>query len=279
MRSRSRHAELKRLADLFLPAALGRLLQRRFAAVQWKGRYETWKDAQARSGDYGGQAYLSRLEAAVTKVLNGQAAYERDTVAFYDTEVRWPLVGCLLWAASLSGNRLRVLDFGGSLASVYLQHRCVFGDLSDVAWSVVDRDPVVALGRRVYAGRREPVSFYSDLETCIAEQSPATLLVSNTLQYLECPNELLEKASADCFSTLILDNVMLAPNGRSSYIAVQQTRNSIYTAKYPCWFFDPGQIRATLHRHWELVCEWPSDFPVSVPGGHLGGFLFKRRTP
>jgi hypothetical protein len=84
------------------------------------------------------------------KVKEGKGAYERDSVIFEIIEYEWHLLACLLWIAACNNNSLRVLDYGGSLGSLYYQHRDFLKYISDLRWTVVEQKSFVKCGKEQF---------------------------------------------------------------------------------------------------------------------------------
>ena len=99
------------------------------------GDFQTWAAAAAEAGGYYDPSILDKTAKAASKVKNGTAAFERDSVLFDEIQYSWPVLAGLLWAASSGGNELNVLDFGGSLGTSYFQNR---GFLQHVAHSTLE---------------------------------------------------------------------------------------------------------------------------------------------
>src|ERR1700686_2222088 len=90
---------------------------------EFVGNYAAWADAKAASSGYVSDIILEKVKISLQKVKNGEAQFERDSVLFDKIEYSWPLLAGLLWVASREGNRLNLVDFGGSLGSSYYQNR------------------------------------------------------------------------------------------------------------------------------------------------------------
>ena len=71
---------------------------------------------------YAANSILQRVADSIQKVRRGEAAFERDGVAFPREDYRFPLLAALMYVAARE-RRLTVLDFGGSLGSTYFQNR------------------------------------------------------------------------------------------------------------------------------------------------------------
>src|SRR5262245_37179159 len=114
--------------------------------VWFRGDFSTWADARSLSTGYDAPDILEKVRRSTLAVVSGSAAFERDSVAFENTEYSLPLLACLLYVATRSANRLDVLDFGGSLGSSYWQNRKLLTHLDHLRWSVVEQPHFVEVG-------------------------------------------------------------------------------------------------------------------------------------
>src|SRR5690348_7188183 len=125
---------IKSLARMWCPPILwswARQVSRRDGVV-FEGDYASWADAKRASTGYDSAKIFERVRDAALKVKQGEAAFERDSVCFYEEEYRWPSLACLLAIAAERQGHLRVLDLGGSLGSYYYQHRKLLSLLKPV---------------------------------------------------------------------------------------------------------------------------------------------------
>jgi putative methyltransferase (TIGR04325 family) len=245
----------------------------------WFGDYATWSEARAASTGYDGGAIIDKVGAALLKVKNGEAVYERDSVLFDEVQYSWPLLSALLWVASLRKGRLRVVDFGGSLGSSYFQNRSFLAHLDELRWTVVEQAAFVERGKRDFEG---PVlRFQPTLEAAIADDRPDLLLLSSVLSYLEDPWALLDAMLAKGIPHVVIDLTGFMENGRER-ITVQRVPPEIYEASYPCRFLSREGLLARFSRDYELKaafpCELNSEFTVDGDRGRYEGFIFTRKV-
>jgi putative methyltransferase (TIGR04325 family) len=173
----------------------------------------------------------------------GEAAFERDSVAFQRVEYAWPLLAALLWVASKSRGELRVLDFGGSLGSTFYQNRAFLAGLREVRWSVVEQPGHVEVGRREF--QDEQLRFYTTVETAAAESAPNVVLLSSVLQYLDRPHEILGRILDLRCEHVLLDRTTVW-DGAEDRLCVQRVPPDIYDASYPCWVFSEAGLVSQL---------------------------------
>ena len=217
------------------------------------GDYSSWADAMAASTGYDSEIILERTRAALLKVKNGEAVYERDSVLFQKIQYAWPLLAGLMWVAARSGGRLNVLDFGGSLGSTYFQNRCFLERLPAVRWNIVEQPRQVKVGKADFED--EHLKFYGDINACLAETQPNVIVLSSVLQYLEQPFDVLRTLLASPCNHLIVDRTPFW-DGPEDRLCVQYVPASIYAASYPSWIFSLHRFRCLLNEGWDIVAEF-----------------------
>ena len=246
--------------------------------LSYTGNYNSWQEAQSASGGYDAALILDRVRDSLLKVKDGKAAYERDSVLFDEVQYSWPLLTGLLWAASRNGNRLNLVDFGGSLGSSYYQNRTFLAHLPELRWSIIEQHNFVQCGKKDF--ETEQLKFYFTLDDCMAERHPDTLLLCSVLPYLEQPYELLQEAMDRGFDTIIIDRTPVLLTG-DDRITVQHVPPSIYQASYPAWFLNKTKFCRFLEPAYELVAEFEAlagEISLEDVTAHEKGFIFKRRS-
>lgn len=239
----------------------------------WHGDYPDHATAARMCGDYSDPEILRKVESAVTAVLRGEAAFERDGVAFAAAEFRWQLLSCLLHSLR-TRQRLSVLDVGGSLASCWLQHR-TWLDLPEVSWAIVEQTNYCAAGRLHFRGLR-PL-FFDNLDEAIAASRPTLLLCSSSLQYLPDPWSLLgHPALRD--SDLLIDLTPVTDRGRDRF-TIQRVPPSIYKASYPCRILDESRLAAVAALGRRLTATWVNPVDMRLPGCFYRGLFATRSDP
>lgn len=223
----------------FLLNALSSISGRR---SRWTGNYPDWASASAETSGYDANIIFDVVRKAAAAVRDGEALWERDSTCFYHEEYNWQLLACLMTAAASSEGSLHVLDFGGALGSVYMQHRKILSELQDCSWSVVEQPHVVACGRDEFS--TASLKFYETIEKCFSNQPVNVVLFSSVLQYVEDPYELLKKVVKMKPNAIIIDRTPLASEGER--ITVQRVPSNIYSASYPCRFLNRDYLQTIL---------------------------------
>jgi putative methyltransferase (TIGR04325 family) len=239
-------SKVKSFLKEFLPPFMLRLLRKRSRA--WSGRYLSWTDAIQDCDGYNQAQILQTVDKAMEKIVSGEYPYERDSVLFDEVQYSWPVLTGLLWSCALQG-RLDVLDFGGSLGTVYYQNRKFLSRLP-LCWNVVEQSNYVTLGKNKY--ETEQLRFHANLEDCIKTSSINTLLISSSLQYIPDPESFLRDVVSKNIPFIILDRLSLI-NTDEHRLTKQTVPPQIYKASYPCWFFSEKRILAPILERYELV--------------------------
>jgi putative methyltransferase (TIGR04325 family) len=208
--------------------------------VRLEGNFATWEAAAARCVGYEDGEILSKVLAATLKIKQGEAAFERDSVAFDEIEYSWPVLATLMWTAARNGGKLNVLDFGGALGSSYFQNAKFLQYLQNVRWGVVEQHHFVVAGQQHI--QNQHLRFYSSIEDCLRENQVNVVLLSGVLQYLPSPYDFLDKLIAVKAEAIILDRTCYSTSQGVHSIKVQHVPESIYKATYPCHILDEGRL-------------------------------------
>lgn len=268
----------RRLIKGLLPPLLTEWLRYR-RGIRFVGNYATWRQAVEDSSGYDEAHILQAVKKASLQVIRGEAAFERDSVAFPEPDYPWPLIAVLLRAASETDGRLHVLDFGGALGSTWFQCRDFLQSMHEITWSVVEQQHYVRCGSMIHA-RDRVLSFHESVEdvpkVC---GSPNFVLISSTLQYLEHPRMVLEELAATGCRYLVVDRTPYVSEGRTR-LSVQKVPDSIYPASYPVWLFSKPEIIGYLSADFELVAQFDAVDGRIGWGANRANFLglvFRRR--
>jgi len=241
------------IKDWLPPVATRWLRDLRGGSIRFSGNYASWAEASAHSDGYDAEAILAKVLEATLAVKRGEAAYERDSVIFRQIDYVWPLLAGLMWAAARAGGRLNVLDFGGSLGSLYFQHRRFLGSLPEIHWNIVEQAHYVECGKAHIEDAT--LRFYPDVAACLAENVPNVILLSSVLQYLPHPVDLLDELRDIGSAVMMIDRTPIAavPADR---LLVQTVPASVCAASYPMWVFSESALLACLQRDWRMVSRY-----------------------
>ena len=235
----------------------------------------TWEAAQAQSSGYDAGEILNRVKTSTQAVLRDEAVFERDGVAFTAPQYRWPVLAGLLEVAARDGE-LKVLDVGGSLGSLYWQHREFFTGIK-VSWGVVEQPDFVAVGKDL---DQSSIDFFSSVTEYLESVTPNVVLLSSVLQYLPNPEQTLHELLAIPANTVILDRTPISA-AVSNIPCLQVVPQHIYAGSYPAWIFSNIWLRNQL-TGWEIVAEFDGIEPAGQTKNGIDfnwdGLIARRRT-
>lgn len=214
----------------------------------------SWEEAAARAGGYDSTEILDRVTQSTKAVLAGEALFERDGVVFHDPEYRWPVAYALEASVARHGE-LRVLDVGGSLGSVYWQHRALLPK-QIASWTVIEQSDFVERGRTLNAA---PLSFARDLTEARQFGPWHVALLSSVMQYLPHPWEVLASVLDSGVDCLVIDRTPFHA-GESDIPTVQRVPAHIFSASYPAWILSDSRLSTALDG-WRILARFPGIEP------------------
>ena len=229
------------------------------------------------STGYESDLILRKVLEATLKVKRGEAAFERDSVAFPQIEYSWPLVSNLMFAASTCHGGLDVVDFGGSLGSAYFQNIQFLEPLSRIRWAVVEQPHFVDVGRLEIEDER--LRFFASINDAITGVRPQVLLLGSVLQYLPDPFATLATLLDIPWQQVIVDRTAFVLGRGIDRLTVQTVPPIIYAASYPAWFLSKSKFMAIFAKEYDLFTTWTCDdrYPLEGEITSFEGHCFMRK--
>lgn len=242
----------------FIPPILNTLRWYSFK-YGWKGSYKTYEDAKEKCNGYDENHILQRIIETTSKVKNGEAAYERDGIIYDQVRINFHLLNVLLLVSAGNGNKLTIIDFGGSLGTSYYQNIGYLSHLSSLNWCIIEQPKFVEVGKQSF--ENEHIKFFSSIEECLSKYpNPDLVLISSVLQYIPKPYDLLKKIQSYNIPNLMLD--LVGYNDKvEDRITVQNVPPIFYgiEASYPCIFFNRGRLESQLNTNYSKVFDFISE--------------------
>lgn len=274
---------LKSMRPSLLSVAIRRLksLHRKIRASggnnDWTGNFNSWSEAQALCSGYDAASILDTVLKVVLKVKNGEAAFERDGVAFDDYQYSVHVQSTLMEIAKKLNRVMVVADFGGSLGSLYFQYkRFLGGHLA--TWNVIEQPHFVVAGKKYVED--EVLKFYPDFESLQRTDQPDLLILSSVLCYMEKPYDWIDKFCSWNVPYILIDRTAFIIG--EERITIQQVPSEIYNASYPAWFLNEQKFLEALLPQYRLIRELPDtiDGENFVDGlrCYRKGFYLQRRS-
>lgn len=199
---------------------------------------------------YASNAILERVADSIQKVRRGEAAFERDGIAFQNEEYRFPLLAALLYVATQE-RRLTVLDFGGSLGSTYFQNRKLLTNFP-IDWNVVEQENFVDYGKTYVP----EVNFYRSIAECSQRKNINCLLISCSINYVDDPQKYFRDALNVDAKYLIVERTYFnfEPVNR---IAIEHVPELIYKAVYPITLLNIREFESLVTQKYQPVFYLP----------------------
>ena len=265
---------LKQIIKKITPPIFLDIFRRGITKYGFFGNFPTWEGAVNASTGYNSDEIIKKVKRSLLKVKSGEAVYERDSVLFDKIHYSWPLLASLLWIASQKGNKLNLIDFGGSLGSSYFQNRKFLLHLKELKWNIVEQKKIVECGKKYF--ENEHLNFYYNLVDCIKEQNPDLILLSSVIQYIEKPYDLLKKIINYGLEFIIIDRTAFI-KGDKDRLTIQKVSPKIYKASYPAWFFSETKFLKYFEEEYKLIEEFEAlgKDMANIPSRYKG-FIFRR---
>lgn len=250
----------------------------------WFGNFNSWDEVQSIASGYDAENILKKTKESLLKVKNGEAVYERDSVLFDKKEYPYAIISSLLYIAVKNGNKLNVIDFGGSLGSTWFQVRDFIPSDIEVSWSIVEQAAYVKEGKEHFAD--DILDFYFSIDECIAAKKEITvILLSGVVQYLEKPHDFLQQLIDYKIDYLLFDRTAFILGNGPDRLTLQSVSPDIYEAQYPSWFFnEPGFLK--YFKDYVIKADFApfveGERSISIDNEAVAydkGFLFERLKP
>ncbi len=220
----------------------------------WYGDFATWDEAKEKSVGYGAGNILEKVKRSILAVKNDPALFEKDTLLYplYQYPYNFQTLSGFLYISQLNDNRLRVVDFGGSLGSSYFQHRRMLDHLAELDYRVVEQNHFVETGRKELEDGR--LSFHDDLEDCLAAGKPDCVLFSGVLQYLEKPFDRLQEVIRYKVRFIVIDRTPFYVD-RPERITIQRIPPEYHDASLPYRIFNYAAFKEQFLPYYSVVME------------------------
>ncbi|MNX23217.1 hypothetical protein D3C86_532110 [compost metagenome] len=248
----------------------------------WFGNYNTWDEAKSSASGYEAGNILEKTKQSLLKIKNGEATYERDSVLFDKKEYLYAIISSLLYIAVKNGNKLNVIDFGGSLGSTWFQVRDFIPVEIEISWSIVEQTAYVEEGKKHFVD--DVLDFYFNIDDCtMAKKNVNVVLLSSVLQYLEKPHEFLDRLTNYKIDYLLFDRTAFINGPSLDRLTIQIVPPEIYDARYPSWFFNEDKFLNHFNDYQLKADFFPyigSERSIAIDHQFIGydkGFLFEKK--
>ena len=228
-----------------------------------EGSFTSFSEASTYCKGYNSSAVLEKVSSAVTKVLDGEAIYERDGFTFND-KPQGLMVRNIFQEILEIGDS--VIDFGGGLGGTYINNRDIIPMLKQ--FIVVEQANFVLAGNNLMEKYNLPVRF----SECIPSlgQSPKLIILSSVLQYIDNPYKVLESILAETPEYVLIDRTAF---GRDSLWHLQLNKD-VYSddISYPFRCINKRKMLSYFSGY-SLLQTWSNSFDPRTP--EHSGLLFR----
>ena len=210
--------------------------------------FNNWQSAQNQCDGYGNTAILESIVKASKAVSKGDALYERDGVTFRHFAENAHLVSALKHIVATKGH-FQVLDFGGALGSIYRQHRWFLSDFTEFIWCVVEQNHFAETGKRMFENNK--LKFETSISTAFNQYKPNIAVISNALQRLERPYDVLNDLVNQDIPYLFIDRLPVISEPENRIIRSVFPARSCH-ASYPSWLFSESEFKKSLLKNYRI---------------------------
>jgi putative methyltransferase (TIGR04325 family) len=215
--------------------------------LRFEGNFPDFGKAMNAAAGYDDAKILEKVVSATRLVVSGSAAAERDGILLTDEQPPWFAIAGLA-SAVRDPNNFHVVDFGGSLGSVYRVAKAYLPGLT--RWTVIEQPHYVAAGIEFADGELA----FEESFSAAARASPIdAVLFSSVLQYLPDPAEACTNADESGANRIIIDRTPFW-QGLGDKYTVQKLPRRWYGADYACRIFDEHSL-AMLLPNWRVVAQ------------------------
>ncbi len=209
------------------------------------GPFKTWNEAKKLSHGYHHKDIFIKTKKAALEILKKNYGYERDSVIFYDNNYNKYLVSKI---NSLKKKVVNILDYGGSLGSLYFQNKKKIN--KKIVWSIVDLKKIIQEGKRNFESR--DLKFFFNLESYQKKILPDILILSSSLQYLKNYHDILSRLVSLKPKYIFILKTPFSEKGQNQ-IFIQKIPSNIYNSSYPFWRLDLGVLFKLLSNKYKLL--------------------------
>lgn len=252
--------KFQKLSRDWMPPIIFKYLKFFFKKRSISGSYANWAEASKNSIGYDSNEILSKVLRATLNAIQ-LGGYERDGVHFPPREYSWPIVCGVLLGALGRPDGTNVLDFGGALGGLYLQHKKILTSIPNLRWSIVEQSHFIdAAKKNIHVHN---LDFHYSINDYLLKSKPNIVVFSSVLQYIENLDKILDEVAKSGAKYLVIDRTPFQSEDKHA-IKVQKVSKSIYNASYPIRIFSKQALLACLDGSWSLFASGVSPEGVTI---------------
>lgn len=269
---------LLRLSKKIIKKGMHLFLNQKKTIIEFENAQNSWEIAKEKTTGYDSKNILEKVKDATLKVKNKEAVFERDSVLFDKIEYSEDILKALNHIALANNNQLNVIDFGGSLGSLYYQYVNLL-DSQNITWNVIEQAHFVEIGKKEISNNQ--LFFYENIKEVFQKEKHQVLLLSSVLQYIKNYKEKLNEILKFQFEYIIIDRTSFI-EGVDEEVMIQKVPESIYNASYPIRFFNYNKFISLLRDGYDILHTFDSYCDPTLKTNenkllYWKGFILKRK--
>ncbi len=220
--------------------------------LRFKKLYLDFSIPLSKNKGYGEQLIVDKLNRAAEKYNLVENSFIRDGILLPISDYDFNLLGIIYL---LKKTTLNVLDFGGNLATSYIQHKELIRN-SVSKWWILEQKEVVGIGKKYL--KENKIEFCIDLNQ-VPSVELDILLFGSVLPYLESPYVILEALLLKHPKIVYVDRTYFLNFECSDFVMSQKMLGS--SESYPVWLFNQKKFVDFLNKFgYKLISESISKF-------------------
>ena len=209
--------------------------------IKLSGNYKSWKEALKFSNGYNDNRILEKTIKSVEIVLSKKAKFERDSFLFYKESYDETLL-LIFKKIKKKIKKIYLCDFGGSLGSLYFQHRTLFRS-NTIEWNILEQKHFVKYAKEKI--KIKNLNFFDNFDFLLNKKINVVLF-SSSLQYLKNPYQTLDKIIKKKIQNIIIHRSPFTQT--TEIIKIQHVPKHIYDASYPIRILNINKICNKLNK-------------------------------
>lgn len=204
-----------------------------------------------------------KIYLTTQKLIHGVARYERDGILFDDDKWDLNVITSILYVINNSNNKeINIIDYGGGMGTIFYKNKEILEKLNVRNWSIVEQESFLEWGRKL---KNSQVKFYDSISQYLKKEDKKIIdlvIISNVLQYLNKPYEVMGDISKYC--RYILINKLPLSNSDSDIDLIQKVNPKNYSAQYPIKIFSKKNFNQYIKSKFEILLTANNDDEIKI---------------
>ncbi len=251
-----KHADtnsLKRKSERIIIKLFKKIVSRK-NKITYHGPFDNWISAQKKSKGYNDSKILSKVKKNTLIAKNNIYFFERDGSLLKKNTISINRLHLILDLMNKKKRKLNIIDFGGSLASMYFKIKNIIDLKNKNKWNIVEQKIFAKEGNKTFKNQN---LFFFDNINKIKDKKIDLIILSGTLQYVEQPKHVLKKILNRKPEIILIERTPVSINKKQNDIFVQQREDY----SYPSWHFSENFIKNFFKiNNYDLVDKFSSEF-------------------